>query len=75
MDSMRDPQSQVEREEAQRLAERICRDNHLYQIRCGDSYRCMFCGESSLAVTWVPMDKCPKCGRIYDPMLAQDEEE
>jgi hypothetical protein len=72
---MRSDQVQIQRETAEQLADRISRQNHLYQIKCGDNYRCQFCGQESPAVLWVPMDKCPKCGRLYDAMLAQDEEE
>lgn len=40
------------------------------------TYRCQFCGEESRASEWKRLkDKCPKCKRPYDPILAQDEEE
>lgn len=34
-------------------------------------YRCQFCEEESPAKEWKD-DKCPKCKRAYDPMLAQE---
>jgi hypothetical protein len=37
-------------------------------------YRCQFCGEESLAKQWQK-DACPRCGRLYGAMLAQDDEE
>jgi Zn finger protein HypA/HybF involved in hydrogenase expression len=37
-------------------------------------YRCQFCEQHSPAKEWKK-DCCPKCGREYDPILAQDEEE
>ena len=37
-------------------------------------YRCQFCGETSPVKKWKRGgDECPKCGRIYDAVLAQDE--
>lgn len=38
------------------------------------TYRCQFCGKESRASEWKK-DKCPKCGREYNAILAQDEEE
>ena len=35
------------------------------------NYRCQFCEEESPAKDWKD-DKCPKCKRAYDPMLAQE---
>jgi Zn finger protein HypA/HybF involved in hydrogenase expression len=34
-------------------------------------YRCQFCEQESPARDWKS-DKCPKCGRAYDPILAQE---
>jgi Zn finger protein HypA/HybF involved in hydrogenase expression len=34
-------------------------------------YKCQFCEEESPADKWDG-DRCPKCGKIYDPMLAQE---
>lgn len=34
-------------------------------------YKCQFCEEDSPAKDWDG-DKCPKCKRSYDPMLAQE---
>jgi Zn finger protein HypA/HybF involved in hydrogenase expression len=39
-----------------------------------DDYRCQFCGKESPRPKWKK-DKCPKCGRKYDCILAQDSEE
>lgn len=39
-----------------------------------DEYKCQFCGESAPVKDWVK-DICPKCGREYNPLLAQDGEE
>ena len=69
------PQSEVERQKADALAERICRDNHLWQIGQGHHYRCQFCEKESLAILWVPQDKCPRCGRMYNAILAAESEE
>jgi rubrerythrin len=69
------PQAVIEQRRADALAERICRQNHLSQIANGDCYRCQFCRKESPAVRWIPMDKCPLCGAMYDAMLAQEEEE
>ncbi len=45
------------------------------QIRKSE-YRCQFCGEHSPVEAWKKNhDDCPKCGRAYDWMLAQDSEE
>lgn len=35
------------------------------------NYKCQFCEEESPAKEWKD-DKCPKCKRSYDPMLAQE---
>ena len=36
-------------------------------------YRCQFCGETSPVKKWKSSgEECPKCGRIYDYMLAQE---
>lgn len=37
-------------------------------------YRCQFCGKESRKSEWKD-DKCPKCKREYDWMIAQDSEE
>lgn len=37
-------------------------------------YRCQFCGAESPAAEWVA-DRCPLCGREYDPILAQEEDD
>jgi hypothetical protein len=34
-------------------------------------YRCQFCEKESSVQEWKN-DKCPKCGKTYDPMLAQE---
>jgi Zn finger protein HypA/HybF involved in hydrogenase expression len=34
-------------------------------------YKCQFCEEESPAKDWED-NKCPKCKRSYDPMLAQE---
>lgn len=34
-------------------------------------YRCQFCEEESPKSQWKD-DKCPKCKRKYDPILAQE---
>ncbi len=36
-----------------------------------DTYRCQFCEEESLARDWED-NKCPRCGRAYDAILAQE---
>jgi hypothetical protein len=69
------PQAQVIRESPDHLAKRIEIHNHLYCMRIGHSYRCMFCCRESLAVRWMAGNVCPLCGRHYDWMLAQDSEE
>lgn len=33
--------------------------------------RCQFCGKESPAKHWL-WDQCPKCGKTYDAILAQD---
>ncbi len=39
-------------------------------------YRCHFCEKESPVREWKEFgEKCPKCGRIYDAILAQDSEE
>ena len=39
-------------------------------------YVCQFCGERSPVREWQKRkDACPKCGRVYDAILAQDCEE
>jgi Zn finger protein HypA/HybF involved in hydrogenase expression len=41
-----------------------------------EMYRCQFCGQESQAKEWkARKDKCPKCGREYDAMLAQETED
>jgi len=41
-----------------------------------ETYRCQFCGKSSIVSEWGNGgDDCPKCGKTYDWMLAQDSEE
>jgi hypothetical protein len=37
-----------------------------------DVYRCQFCEHEAPAAQWAPRDECPKCGRVYDAMLAQE---
>jgi Zn finger protein HypA/HybF involved in hydrogenase expression len=37
-------------------------------------YRCQFCGEETAEAEWKE-DICPKCGKKYDFLLAQDSEE
>jgi Zn finger protein HypA/HybF involved in hydrogenase expression len=39
-----------------------------------DTYRCQFCGKESPARQWK-QDKCPRCKRKYDVLMAQDSEE
>lgn len=68
-------QAEVQRQQAEQLAKQIEIANHLYQIKCGDNYRCMWCGRESLAVLWVDMYTCPLCGRLYDPIQVVDYEE
>ena len=36
-----------------------------------ETYRCQFCEKESPVKQWK-YDKCPKCGRAYDPILAQE---
>lgn len=39
-------------------------------------YKCQFCGEESPIKEWGKDGQtCPKCGKKYDWMLAQDSEE
>jgi rubrerythrin len=49
-------------------------DNAMSMTEQTAGYRCQFCGKVSPAKDWKD-DKCPKCGREYDPILAQDCEE
>ena len=36
-------------------------------------YRCQFCDQESVASAWKRLnDRCPKCGALYDAMLAQE---
>ena len=37
-------------------------------------YLCQFCGKESPSKDWIT-DKCPKCKKKYDVLLAQDSEE
>jgi rRNA maturation endonuclease Nob1 len=37
-------------------------------------YTCQFCEKTSPAKEWKKKDACPKCGRLYDAMLAQETE-
>jgi rRNA maturation endonuclease Nob1 len=39
-----------------------------------ETYRCQFCEKESPVTKWTK-DRCPKCGRVYDVLLAQDSEE
>lgn len=39
-----------------------------------DVYCCQFCNEDSPIAEWIA-DICPKCGKKYDAILAQDSEE
>ena len=39
-----------------------------------NTYRCQFCGQDSAVEEWRS-DECPKCGRKYDAMLAQEEDD
>ena len=41
------------------------------QLREKSVYCCQFCGTDSLIKDWKN-DRCPKCGRQYDAMLAQE---
>lgn len=38
------------------------------------TYICQFCAKETPAKDWIA-DKCPKCGRQYNWMIAQDSEE
>lgn len=77
----REPELEVQNETPEARALRIELHNHFWQVSQGHSYRCMFCGKESLAILWgpdsrgVPGNKCPKCQRDYDPILAADGEE
>jgi rubrerythrin len=35
-------------------------------------YRCQFCGGGSPVAEWKPEDRCPKCGKKYDPILVDE---
>ena len=36
-------------------------------------YRCQFCEQESPATVWKRLgDHCPKCGALYDAILAQE---
>ena len=38
-----------------------------------EQYRCQFCEQESAASAWKRLnDRCPKCGALYDAMLAQE---
>jgi DNA-directed RNA polymerase subunit RPC12/RpoP len=38
-------------------------------------YRCQFCGVTSPVKKWKGNGyECPECGRVYDAMIAQEEE-
>lgn len=37
----------------------------------GSHYRCQFCAAETPAREWSG-DKCPKCGNVYDALLAQE---
>ena len=38
-------------------------------------YRCQFCGTTSPVKKWKQKGaECPECGRVYDAMIAQEEE-
>jgi len=40
------------------------------------TYRCQFCTAESPTKEWkAKNDHCPKCGRAYDALLAQDEDD
>jgi len=40
---------------------------------CVAVYRCQFCEKDSPVEEWTAnKDNCPKCGRAYDPILAQE---
>jgi hypothetical protein len=42
----------------------------------GEVYRCQFCGKEALAKEWnQDGNECPACGRMYDWILAQDEDD
>ena len=43
-------------------------------LKLDHHYRCQFCARESPAKDWKD-DKCPECGRAYDPMLAQEEDD
>jgi rubrerythrin len=36
-----------------------------------DVYTCQFCGKDSPTTDWKD-DKCPKCGKAYNAILAQE---
>lgn len=69
------PVAEVQRETDEQRARRIEIANHVYQIARGDKYRCQFCQRESFAALWKDINTCPLCGRVYDAILAQDEEE
>jgi hypothetical protein len=39
-----------------------------------ETYICQFCGEETPAKDWIK-DKCPKCKKEYNVIMAQDSEE
>ena len=71
---MSEKQAQIQQESAEQLAKRIQRANHLYQIKCGDNYRCIYCGAETPAVLWANDGDgpCPKCGTMYNPIDVYD---
>ena len=40
-----------------------------------DTYRCQFCGEETPCDQWEKDTICPKCGKEYDAILAQDADD
>jgi len=46
------------------------------EVRATGGYRCQFCGETSPVKEWKNQGAtCPKCGRDYDWLLAQESED
>lgn len=38
-----------------------------------EAWRCQFCDQFSPMLSWLKQGTlCPKCGREYDPILAQE---
>jgi hypothetical protein len=48
----------------------------MFERESPDNIRCQFCGDTAHKMFWgADQDRCPYCGKIYDPILAQDSEE